>query len=67
VKCSFTVRFDAREHESDMTRGTMPLLLSASGFALGLNGFPQPGRPATWLPAPDTRDCVFEVLAAVGV
>jgi hypothetical protein len=64
VKCSFAVRFDVHEHARDEMREALPLLLAASGFALGFNGLPEPDRPATWLPAPTVRDCIVEVLAA---
>jgi hypothetical protein len=67
VMCSFVVRFDIREDPSDQLRGAQPLLLAASGFALGFDGFPGAERPVTWIPAPAARDCVFEVLGAVGV
>jgi hypothetical protein len=45
-------------------RAALPLLLAASGFALGFNGFPDAGRPAIWLPAPGVRDCVADVFTA---
>ena len=64
VKCSFAVRFDVHKHASDEMRVALPLLLAASGFALGFNGFPEPDGGATWLPAPRVRDCVAEVIAA---
>ena len=64
VKCSFAVRFDVHEHARDEMRAALPLLLAASGFALGFNGFPTRDRPATWLPAPGVRDCVVEVFTA---
>jgi hypothetical protein len=64
VKCSFSVRFEVHEHGSDEMRAALPLLLAASGFALGFNGLPKLDRAATWLPAPSVRDCVVEVLAA---
>jgi hypothetical protein len=64
VKCSFVVRFDVHEHLRDEMRTALPLLLAASGFALGFNGFPERDRPAIWLAAPGVHDCVVEVLTA---
>jgi hypothetical protein len=64
VLCSFVVRFDVTDHPNDQLRLALPLLLAASGFALAFDGFPQPDKPVTWVPAPTVRDCVFEVLAA---
>jgi hypothetical protein len=64
VKCSFAVRFDVRGHVSDEMRAALPLLLAATGFALGFNGFPEPNQPAIWLPTPGMRDCVLEVINA---
>ena len=66
VLCDFAVRFDISDHPDDQLGEALPLLLAASGFALAFDGFPEPGRPVTWVPAPAARDCVFEVLAAVG-
>jgi len=66
VLCSFVVRFDVTDHPNDPLRLALPLLLAASGFALAFDGFPEPERPVTSVPAPAARECVFEVLAAVG-
>jgi hypothetical protein len=66
VRCDFVVRFDITDHPDDELRLALPLLLAASGFALGFDGLPEPDRPATWLPVPAARECVFEVLAATG-
>ena len=67
VLCSFVVRFDISDHPNDQLRLALPLLLAASGFALAFDGFPEPDKPVTWVPAPDVRDCVFEVLGAAGL
>lgn len=66
VLCSFVVRFDIKDHATDPLRLALPLLLAASGFALAFDGFPQPEKSLTWVPAPAARECVFEVLTAVG-
>lgn len=67
VKCSFVVQFGIGDDVNDPMRTVLPLLLAASGFALGFDGFPDSERPVAWIPAPAVRECVFEVLAAVGV
>jgi hypothetical protein len=66
VLCDFAVRFDITAHPNDQVRGALPLLLAATGFALAFDGYPERDRPVTGVPAPTARDCVFEVLAAVG-
>jgi hypothetical protein len=66
VSCSFVVRFDVTDHANDELRVALPLLLAASGFALAFDGFAEPDTPITWIPAPTARECVFEVLTAVG-
>ena len=66
VLCNFVVRFDVAGQSSDQLRLALPLLLAASGFALAFDGFAEPDRPITWVPAPAVGDCVFEVLAATG-
>lgn len=66
VLCNFAVCFDITDHPDDQLRLALPLLLAASGFALAFDGFAEPDRPVTWVPAPAVRDCVFEVLAAIG-
>jgi hypothetical protein len=62
VRCSFVVCFDVRDHPEDQLRLALPLLLAASGFALAFDGFPEPDRPVTWVPAPAARDCVYEAV-----
>jgi hypothetical protein len=64
VLCSFVIRFDVRPEANDQLRTALPLLLAASGFALAFNGFPEAGRPVTWIPAPVARDCLYELIAA---
>jgi hypothetical protein len=66
VLCSFVVRFDITDHPDDQLRLALPLLLAASGFALAFDGFPEAERAVTWVPAPSSRDCVFDALAATG-
>lgn len=63
VKCSFVVRFDVGEDPSDPMRAALPLLLAASGFALGFDGFPNEGLPSAWIPAPPSGACVIQVLS----
>ena len=65
--CSFAVRLDVRDHPSDPLRATLPLILAADRFALAFDGAPDQDRPLVWVAAPAARECVFEVLAAVGV
>jgi hypothetical protein len=65
VLCNFVVRFDVTDHPDDQLGLALPLLLAASGFALAFDGFPEPDRPVTWVPAPAARDCVVEVLATL--
>ena len=67
VKCSFVVQFEIRDDVHDLMRTALPLFLAASGFALGFDGFPDAERPIAWIPAPTSRDCVFEALGATGV
>jgi hypothetical protein len=64
VKCDFMLRFNVREHPDDPLRVALPLLLAASGFALGFDGFPRENHAVVWIPAPAVHKCVFEVLAA---
>jgi len=45
----------------------MPLILAADRFALSFDRDPDPNRPLLWVAAPAVRECVLEVLAAVGV
>lgn len=66
VLCNFVVRFDVTDHPSDELRLALPLLMAANGFALAFEGVSEADRPVTWVPAPAVRDCVFDVLAAVG-
>ena len=66
VKCSFVVRLDVRDHPSDPLRAALPLILAADRFALAFDGPPEQDRPLVWVSAPAARDCVFELLAAVG-
>jgi hypothetical protein len=67
VICHFVVRFDLRDHPSDMQRAALPLLLAATGFALCFNGFQSSERPIAWIPAPLARECVLEALSASGI
>ena len=66
VLCSFVIRFDVRPHGRDEIRVALPLLLAASGFALAFDRLPQAHRPLAWIPAPAARECVYEVLTAIG-
>ncbi len=67
VICSFVVRFDVRDHPSDAMRGALPLLLASDRFALAFGGAPDPDRPLLWVASPTARECVLEVLTAVGI
>lgn len=67
VRCSFAVRLDVRDQPSDPLHVTLPLILAADRFALAFDGTPDQDRPLVWVAAPAARDCVFEVLAAVGI
>lgn len=67
VSCSFVVRFDVREHPREPMRAALPLLLAADRFALDFDGRSDPDRPLLWVEAPGARECVLEVLAALGV
>lgn len=67
VRCSFVARFDIGEDPGHPLRVALPLLLAADGFALGFDGLPGNEHAIAWIPAPSTRDCVFEVLTAVGL
>ena len=67
VSCSFVLRFDVRDHPSDPLRAALPLILAADRFALSFDRDPDPDRPLLWVAAPAARDCVLEVLSAVGV
>jgi hypothetical protein len=67
VSCSFVLRFDVRNHPSDPLRAALPLILAADRFALSFDGDPDPDRPLLWVAAPAARECVLELLSAVGV
>jgi hypothetical protein len=67
VQCSFVVGLDIREHPSDPLRAKLPLILAADRFALSFDGPPGEDQPLVWVSAPAARDCVFEILAAVGI
>jgi hypothetical protein len=64
VLCSFVVRFDVHDHQSDEMRSALPLLLAAAGFALAFDRLPEAERPLTWVPAPTARECLYDVLAS---
>ena len=67
VRCSLAVRLDISDQPSDPFRATLPLILAADRFTLALDGSPDQDRPLVWVAAPAARQCVFEVLSAVGV
>jgi hypothetical protein len=67
VRCSFVVRLEVRDHASDPLRAKLPLILAADRFALSFDGPPGEDQPLVWVSAPAARDCVFDVLRAVGV
>ena len=67
VKCVFTVGFEVREHPGDPLRGSVPLLLAADRFVFDFDGRLDPERPLAWIATPVARECVVELLAAIGV
>jgi len=67
VRCSFAVRLDVRDQPSDPLRATLPLILAAHRFALAFGGPPERHGPLVWVAAPAARECVFDVLADVGI
>ena len=67
ARCSFAVRLDVGDRPSDPLRATLPLILAADRFALAFDGSPDRDRPRVWVAAPAARECVLEVLAAVGI
>jgi hypothetical protein len=67
VSCSFVVRFDVRGHPSDPLRAALPLLLASDRFALAFDSAPEAEQPLLWVTAPAARECVLEVLTAVGI
>ena len=67
VRCSFAIRLDIRNHPSDPLREALPLVLAASGFALAFDSDPTPDQPLVWVTAPAARECLLEVIVAVGV
>lgn len=67
VQCAFTVGFDIRAHPSDPLRSKLPLLLAANRVVFAFDGPLDPERPLVWIAAPVARECVLELLAAVGV
>lgn len=67
VRCSFAVRVDVSDQPSDPLRATLPLILAADRFVLAFNRSPDRDRPLVWVAAPATRECVLEVLTAVGI
>jgi hypothetical protein len=66
ISCAFVVRFDVHDHPDDQLRQALPLLLSASGFAIAFDRTPTDAPSLLWVPAPVARECVFEVLVARG-
>jgi hypothetical protein len=64
VLCSFVVRLEVHDHQSDEMQRAFPLLLAASGFALAFDRLPETERPLTWVPAPTARECLYGVLAS---
>ncbi|MEJ7792419.1 MAG: hypothetical protein WKF65_10660 [Gaiellaceae bacterium] len=67
VRCSFAVRIDVSDQPSDPLRATLQLILASDRFALAFDGSPDRDQPLVWVAAPAARECVFEVLAAVGI
>jgi len=67
VSCSFVLGFEVRNHASDPLRAAVPLILAADRFALSFDRDPDANQPLLWVAAPAARECVLDVLAAVGV
>lgn len=67
VSCSFVVGFEVSDHAADPLRASLPLILAADRFALAFESAPEQDRPLVWVSAPAARECVFEVLRAVGI
>ncbi len=67
MKCSFVLPFDVSGHNSEPLRARLPILLAADRFALAFDGPPESDQPLIWLAAPAARECVLDVLAAVGL
>jgi hypothetical protein len=65
ISCAFVVRFDVHDHPDDQLRQALPLLLSASGFAIAFDRTPTDAPSLLWVPAPVARECVFEILTGV--
>jgi len=67
VRCSFVVRLDIRDHPSDPLRARLPMILAADRFVLSFDGPPENDQPLVWVSAPAARDCLLQVLTAVGI
>jgi hypothetical protein len=67
VRCSFVVRLEVRNHANDPLRAKLPLILAADRFALSFDAAPAEDQRLVWVSAPAARECVCEVVAAVGV
>lgn len=67
VSCSFVLRLDVRDHPSDPLRTALPLILAADRFALSFDRDPERDQPLLWVAAPAARECVLEMLVALGV
>jgi hypothetical protein len=66
VTCVFTLSFEVRELAADPLRASLPLLLAANRFVFDFDGRLDPERPLVWIAAPLARECVLQLLAAVG-
>lgn len=67
VVCEFTAAFEIGDHPSDSLRNSLPLLLAANRFVFDFDGRLDPERPLVWITAPAARDCIFHVMADVGI
>jgi hypothetical protein len=67
VRCDFVVGLDIGDSPGDPLRAALPLVLAAERFALSFDAPDDTAYPVIWVPAPPARECVLDVLAAVGV
>ena len=67
VQCDFVVGLDISDGSGDPLRATLPIVLAAERFALSFDAPKNAAHPLIWVPAPPARECVLDVLSAVGL